>query len=67
MIKHTLVVDDPTPQIKGWRSPSRSPSPKADLASSGRIAASVDLDELVKGKTEEELKEQAKRHETKRN
>lgn len=62
IIKHTLVVDDPTPELDGWRSPSRSPSPKVDEAKSGRIAASVDLDELVKGKTEQELKEEAKKH-----
>ncbi|KFB46423.1 AGAP008136-PA-like protein [Anopheles sinensis] len=55
-ITHTVVLDDPFEDPRGFREPSRSPSPSAERLQGGRIAADEDIDDLD-GKTEQEIAE----------
>uniref|UniRef100_A0A915KHU6 Peptidyl-prolyl cis-trans isomerase n=1 Tax=Romanomermis culicivorax TaxID=13658 RepID=A0A915KHU6_ROMCU len=54
LITHTIVLDDPFPDDKSFKFPSRSPSPSIDLLKKMRIGIDEDLDETG-GKTIEEL------------
>lgn len=55
-ITHTVILDDPFENPRGFREPSRSPSPTPERLRGGRIAADEDIDDAA-GKTEAELAE----------
>ena len=55
-ITHTVILDDPFENPRGFREPSRSPSPSAERLRNGRIAADEDVDD-TNGKDETELAE----------
>uniref|UniRef100_A0A336LK79 Peptidyl-prolyl cis-trans isomerase n=1 Tax=Culicoides sonorensis TaxID=179676 RepID=A0A336LK79_CULSO len=55
-ITHTVVLDDPFNHPRGFREPSRSPSPTPERMQGGRIAADEDIDD-TEGKTEQEINE----------
>ncbi|XP_055594337.1 peptidyl-prolyl cis-trans isomerase sig-7 [Uranotaenia lowii] len=63
-ITHTVVLDDPFEDPRGFREPSRSPSPSAERLAGGRIAADEDIDD-TEGKTMEEIAEQLAEKEAK--
>ncbi|ORZ38117.1 cyclophilin-like domain-containing protein [Catenaria anguillulae PL171] len=44
-IKHTIILDDPTPDPPGLREPSRSPSPPPDVLDRVRLADDESLDD----------------------
>lgn len=55
-ITHTVVLEDPFNDPRGFREPSRSPSPNPVRLQGGRIAADEDIDD-TEGKTEQEINE----------
>lgn len=55
-ITHTVVLEDPFEDPRGFRVPSRSPSPSKERLQGGRIAADEDIDDY-QGKTEAEINE----------
>ncbi|XP_013115645.2 peptidyl-prolyl cis-trans isomerase sig-7 [Stomoxys calcitrans] len=55
-VTHTVILDDPFADPRGFREPSRSPSPSAERLANGRIAADEDIDD-TDGKTMEEIQE----------
>lgn len=55
-ITHTVVLDDPFENPRGFKAPSRSPSPSAIRLQGGRIGADEDIDDTA-GKTEIEIHE----------
>lgn len=55
-ITHTVILEDPFENPRGFRGPSRSPSPTADRLRNGRIAADEDIDD-AEGKTDAEIQE----------
>ncbi|XP_023174264.2 peptidyl-prolyl cis-trans isomerase sig-7 [Drosophila hydei] len=55
-ITHTVVLEDPFPNPRGFQVPSRSPSPSAERLQNGRIAADEDIDD-ANGKSMEEMQE----------
>ncbi|CRK90642.1 CLUMA_CG004344, isoform A [Clunio marinus] len=63
-ITHTVVLDDPFSDPRGFRQPSRSPSPSAERLKNGRIAADEEIDD-AKGKTEAEVIEMVQEREAK--
>lgn len=63
-ITHTVILDDPFPDPRGFRQPSRSPSPSAERLKNGRIAADEDIDD-TDGKTEAEIQEMLEEREAK--
>lgn len=63
-ITHTVILDDPFENPRGFREPSRSPSPSAERLKNGRIAADEDINE-TEGKTEAELDEMLREQEAK--
>uniref|UniRef100_A0A182QZW4 Peptidyl-prolyl cis-trans isomerase n=1 Tax=Anopheles farauti TaxID=69004 RepID=A0A182QZW4_9DIPT len=63
-ITHTVVLDDPFDDPRGFREPSRSPSPSAERLQGGRIAADEEIDDLD-GKTEQEIAEMIAEREAK--
>lgn len=63
-ITHTVVLDDPFENPRGFREVSRSPSPSAERLRGGRIAADEDVDDMG-GKTESELAEMRMEREAK--
>ncbi|KAG4067300.1 hypothetical protein HA402_000291 [Bradysia odoriphaga] len=63
-ITHTVVLDDPFENPRGFRAPSRSPSPSAERLQGGRIGADEDIDDTA-GKTEEEVHEMLQEREAK--
>ncbi|KAJ6619972.1 Peptidyl-prolyl cis-trans isomerase sig-7 [Pseudolycoriella hygida] len=63
-ITHTVVLDDPFENPRGFRAPSRSPSPSAERLQGGRIGADEDIDDTA-GKTEEEIHEMMQERESK--
>uniref|UniRef100_A0A182TED7 Peptidyl-prolyl cis-trans isomerase n=1 Tax=Anopheles melas TaxID=34690 RepID=A0A182TED7_9DIPT len=63
-ITHTVVLDDPFEDPRGFREPSRSPSPSAERLQGGRIAADEEIDDLG-GKTEQEIAEMIAEREAK--
>lgn len=63
-ITHTVVLEDPFPDPRGFREPSRSPSPSAERLKNGRIAADEDIDD-TEGKSMEEIQEMLAEREAK--
>lgn len=63
-ITHTVILEDPFPDPRGFREPSRSPSPSAERLKNGRIAADEDIDD-TEGKTMEEIQEMLAEREAK--
>ncbi|KAF2895964.1 hypothetical protein ILUMI_10211, partial [Ignelater luminosus] len=63
-ITHTVILDDPYPDLKGIRIPSRSPSPSAERLQGGRIAPDEEIDETT-GKDVEEVEEMKAEREAK--
>lgn len=63
-ITHTAILEDPYADPRGFREPSRSPSPTAERLKNGRIAADEDIDE-TQGKTEAEVHEMLQEREAK--
>lgn len=63
-ITHTVILDDPFENPRGFREPSRSPSPTPERLRGGRIAADEDLDEEAE-KDETELSEMRMEREAK--
>lgn len=63
-ITHTVILDDPFENPRGFREVSRSPSPSAERLRGGRIAADEDVDETA-GKTDTELAEMRMEREAK--
>lgn len=63
-ITHTVVLEDPFDNPRGFREPSRSPSPSAERLKGGRIAADEEIDDAA-GKTEQELQEMMEEREAK--
>lgn len=63
-ITHTVILDDPFPDPRGYKEPSRSPSPNPERLKNGRIAADEDIDD-TQGKTEAEVQEMLEEREAK--
>lgn len=63
-ITHTVVLDDPFPDLKGMMVPSRSPSPTPERLQGGRIGADEAIDD-TEGKTVEEVSEMLAEREAK--
>ncbi|XP_059617464.1 peptidyl-prolyl cis-trans isomerase sig-7 [Phlebotomus argentipes] len=63
-ITHTVVLEDPFDDPRGFREPSRSPSPSVQRLQGGRIAADEEIDD-TQGKTEEEISEMLQSQEAK--
>ncbi|XP_058814997.1 peptidyl-prolyl cis-trans isomerase sig-7 [Topomyia yanbarensis] len=63
-ITHTVVLEDPFDDPRGFKEPSRSPSPSAERLVGGRIAADEDIDD-TDGKTAEEVAEMLAEREAK--
>lgn len=63
-ITHTVILDDPFENPRGFKEPSRSPSPSVERLRGGRIAADEDVDE-TNGKSEVELAEMRMEREAK--
>ncbi|KAF5287474.1 hypothetical protein FQA39_LY04102 [Lamprigera yunnana] len=63
-ITHTVILDDPYPDLEGLRVPARSPSPSAERLQGGRIAPDEEIDETV-GKSVEEIEEMKAEREAK--
>ncbi|CAH0564884.1 unnamed protein product [Brassicogethes aeneus] len=63
-ITHTVVLDDPFPNIKRLVVPERSPSPSAERLQGGRIAPDEDIDEN-EGKSAKEVQEMRAEREAK--
>lgn len=63
-ITHTVILEDPFENPRGFREPSRSPSPTAERLKNGRIAADEDIDDRA-GKTEAEVNEMLAEREAK--
>ncbi|XP_053697779.1 peptidyl-prolyl cis-trans isomerase sig-7 [Sabethes cyaneus] len=55
-ITHTVVLEDPFDDPRGFKEPSRSPSPSSERLAGGRIAADEEIDD-TEGKTAEEVAE----------
>lgn len=55
-VTHTVVLEDPFNNPRGFREPSRSPSPTPARLAGGRIAADEEIDD-TEGKTEQEINE----------
>lgn len=63
-ITHTVILEDPFENPRGFREPSRSPSPSTDRLKGGRIGADEDIDD-TEGKTEVEVQEMLQDREAK--
>lgn len=63
-ITHTVILEDPFDNPRGFREPSRSPSPSAERLKGGRIGADEDIDD-TEGKTEQEVHEMLQDREAK--
>lgn len=63
-ITHTVILNDPYENPRGFREPSRSPSPSAERLKGGRIAADEDIND-TEGKTEAEVNEMLREQEAK--
>ena len=59
-IKHTLIIDDPYEDLPGMQIPSRSPS--AGRNDNDRLEDDVNIDAMMKEKTEEQLQREIKDH-----
>jgi peptidyl-prolyl cis-trans isomerase-like 4 len=63
-ITHTVILDDPFSDPRGFRQPSRSPSPTPERLKNGRIGADEDINDTA-GKTEAEIQEMIEEREAK--
>lgn len=63
-ITHTVIIEDPYADPRGFREPSRSPSPSKERLRNSRIAADEDIDD-TQGKTEAEVHEMLQDREAK--
>lgn len=63
-ITHTVILEDPFDNPRGFREPSRSPSPTPARLRGGRIAADEDIDDTT-GKSEIEVQEMLQEREAK--
>ncbi|XP_045476969.1 peptidyl-prolyl cis-trans isomerase sig-7 isoform X2 [Harmonia axyridis] len=63
-ITHTVILDDPFPDLEKMFIPSRSPSPSAERLQGGRIAPDEEVDEIA-GKTADEINEMIAEREAK--
>lgn len=63
-ITHTVILEDPFENPRGFKQPSRSPSPTPERLRNGRIAADEDIDD-ASGKTEAEVNEMLAEREAK--
>lgn len=63
-ITHTIILEDPFDNPRGFKEPSRSPSPSAERLKGGRIGADEDIDD-TEGKTEQEVHEMLQDREAK--
>lgn len=63
-ITHTVILEDPYSDPRGFREPTRSPSPSAERLKNGRIAADEEIDD-TEGKTEAEIQEMLQEREAK--
>lgn len=63
-ITHTVILDDPFADPRGFRQPSRSPSPTPEKLKNGRIAADEDINDK-EGKTDAEIQEMLEEREAK--
>lgn len=63
-ITHTVILDDPLPDLKNLKIPERSPSPSAKRLQGGRIAPDEEIDETA-GKSIEEINEMIAEREAK--
>lgn len=63
-ITHTVILEDPFDNPRGFREPGRSPSPSAERLKGGRIGADEDIDD-TEGKTEQEVHEMLQDREAK--
>lgn len=63
-ITHTVILEDPFENPRGFREPSRSPSPSVERLRGGRIAADEDIDD-TNGKTDAEINEMLSEREAK--
>lgn len=59
-----MILEDPFENPRGFREPSRSPSPSAERLMNGRIAADEDIDD-TQGKNAEEISEMIEEREAK--
>lgn len=63
-ITHTAILEDPYADPRGFKEPSRSPSPSIERLKNGRIAADEDIDD-TEGKTDAEIHEMLQDREAK--
>ncbi|XP_055905515.1 peptidyl-prolyl cis-trans isomerase sig-7 [Eupeodes corollae] len=63
-VTHTVILDDPFSDPRGFQVPNRSPSPSAERMINGRIGADEDIDDTA-GKTPEEIQEMLAEREAK--
>uniref|UniRef100_U5EWX9 peptidylprolyl isomerase n=1 Tax=Corethrella appendiculata TaxID=1370023 RepID=U5EWX9_9DIPT len=63
-ITHTVILDDPFSNPRGFRTPSRSPSPSVERLQGGRIAADEEIND-TEGKTDAEVAEMLAEREAK--
>lgn len=63
-ITHTVILEDPFDDPRGFQIPSRSPSPTPERLKNGRIGADEDIND-TEGKTEEEIQEMLQEREAK--
>lgn len=63
-VTHTVILDDPFNDPRGFQVPNRSPSPSAERMQNGRIGADEDIDDTA-GKTAEEVQEMLAEREAK--
>jgi len=63
-ITHTVILDDPFPDMRGFREPSKSPSPTPERLKNGRIGADEEIDD-TEGKTDAEIQEMLEEREAK--
>lgn len=63
-ITHTVILEDPFPDMRGFREPSRSPSPNPERLKNGRIGADEEIDD-TEGKTDAEIQEMLEEREAK--
>lgn len=63
-ITHTIILADPFANPRGFREPSRSPSPTPERMRGGRIGADEDIDDTA-GKSEQEITEMLQDREAK--
>lgn len=63
-ITHTVVLDDPYSDPRGFKQPSRSPSPNPERLKNGRIAADEEIND-TEGKTDQEIQEMLAEREAK--